>query len=547
MIIQQVTPATTTVALSNGGAFGTSGNYNWSVSPSTGVTIVPAGGSPSGTTATATFAGNAVPGVYTFTVARTGGTSRTVNVVVGNIAGVRTTANLENAFVVGFRTNPGTGALQNGPTNIFDAFPGSNAISAGLGLHPNGNYYYLNYNNAGTQNGVVQVLAARANGANPATSVGSFDLNGASNDELGFVRLAFDPLGRGWILAGSGTTLYLARFTISATNNGLDAATFTLEDGDVALTGPGTNTPATFANGDIAFTSAGTLYALANNGSGTTYIYSGAPNGASTVLARVWTVLEGVNEFDGQVNGIAFDIAGNLYVSSFDGGLYFLDQTTVNNVFVGSVSCTNIWSGTGLTDLATNFFPSQTTLPVKLGTFTVSKQGSNAVLDWTTATESNSDYFEIQRSTDGVNFVTVGTKEAAGNSSEQRSYQYSDPINTTATVLYYRLNTVDIDHKASYSKIVSLKVSGGNIKNLTVFPNPFTTDLKLQVVSDKDADMTIRINNALGQPVINRRVTLQKGENIIVLSSELQTLKPGIHLMEIITDEGKTTQKIIKR
>jgi hypothetical protein len=192
-------------------------------------------------------------------------------------------------------------------------------------------------------------------------------------------------------------------------------------------------------------------------------------------------------------------------------------------------------------------FPAPSTLPVKLANFTVIRSGNNALLKWTTSSETKTDHFEIERSYDGITFSAVGSKQATGYSTTDINYQYIDPINLSTGNIYYRLNTLDVDGKSTYSKIVVLRLSGSVVKDFTVYPNPFTNNLKLELNTEKETEVIIRISDALGQPVINRSILLQRGSNVIVLSSEIQNLKPGIHLLEIISEDGKLTQKIIKR
>lgn len=73
------------------------------------------------------------------------------------------------------------------------------------------------------------------------------------------------PDGTGWILAGDGTNLYLAKFT----SNGVNPVAITVEDASVTLSG---GSVSTFQNGDLCISGAGNIYALANNGSGVTQI-----------------------------------------------------------------------------------------------------------------------------------------------------------------------------------------------------------------------------------------------------------------------------------
>ncbi|MBK8951083.1 MAG: T9SS type A sorting domain-containing protein [Chitinophagaceae bacterium] len=236
---------------------------------------------------------------------------------------------------------------------------------------------------------------------------------------------------------------------------------------------------------------------------------------------------------------------GSFYIST-DNGLYFIDQNTVNGP-AGTVGCFLVRAVTGLQDLASNVFPSQTTLPVKLSSFSVTKQGNNALLNWVTASEINVSRFEIERSYDGINFTSVGARQANGNSTSDISYNYTDPITISSGIIYYRLKTLDIDGKTNLSNVVALRINGGLISNFSVYPNPFTSDLKIELNTEKDAKATLRISNASGQIVVNRNTQLQKGNNVIVLSAELSSLNRGMYILDIITEQGKMTQKIIKR
>lgn len=516
-----------------GSTSASSPTYAWTkTSGPAGETIT----SPSSATTTVT---GLVQGTYVFRLTVNGSLfdELTVRVITGtNLWATSSAGTQVSSFTVS------SGAYISGPTNIFapTVAPGTSTAALGRTDKPtlnSGFFYWLP--NDGT-NGVVNIYGASAAGNNQ-TLIGTLDLNGGSTNALGYVRLGMGPDGRGWLLARESTTntIYLAKFTPS----GVNPVTITIEDASVSLVG-GTN--ATFVNGDICLSSTGNLFALANNGSGVTQIFIGSPAGASTTLTKKWDLVDASNvPFTGTVNGVAFDALGALYISTGT-GLFYINPATVNGG-AGTVQCALTQAVTGLQDLASNVFPSTILLPIKLGAFTVTKQGNNALLNWTTVSEINADHFEIERSYDGINFTNAGNKQASGNSASDISYQFIDPIAISSGNIYYRLKTLDIDGKSSYSKIVVLRLNGGVVKNFTVYPNPFTSDLKLEINSDRETAITIRISNALGQPVINRNVILQKGTNVIVLSTELQNLKPGMHLMEIISEDGKLTQKIIKR
>ena len=66
-------------------------------------------------------------------------------------------------------------------------------------------------------------------------------------------------------------------------------------------------------------------------------------------------------------------------------------------------------------------------VPVKLLSFTANKTGNNTLVKWTTEIEINSDYFEVQRSEDGLNFINRGKVYGQGNSTVRNNYSYSRP------------------------------------------------------------------------------------------------------------------------
>lgn len=528
-----------------------SGNYSyqWTAAGATIPVPNPASLAAASNAKTLTF-----PTAGTFTVSvtisRTGATTTVTNSIIVNVYGAPAIPNLwaingtGSNTVSTFEVNQGFD-FGPGPTPLFTMSMG--APSAALALSdkptPLSGYFYWLANTTGN-NGVVNVYGSNNTGGSQ-TLIGSIDLT-PDNTSLGFVRLGMRGDGRAFLLASGGGNLYLASFKPNGVtlNGSLPAADqLAVVDNSVSLVG---GSVATFQNGDLCFAGDGNLVALANSG-GTTQIFTGTPNGSSTTLTKKFDVLDQNGAaFSGSVNGIAFDDLGSLYVSA-SVGLYFINKNTVDGP-AATININQVWAGTGLTDLASNFFPFTIVTPVSLTDFTVTRQGGNAQVSWRTVTEMNTDHFVIERSKDGINFVEAGSTAAAGNSTGAINYQYLDPIAGMSGIIYYRLKTVDMDASVSYSKIISLRLDGsGIVKNFNVFPNPFTSDIKIELNAEKDANVTIRISNAAGQSVFSRSNLVQKGNNIIVLNSELSTLKAGMYIVEVISEEGRQTQKIIKR
>jgi hypothetical protein len=271
--------------------------------------------------------------------------------------------------------NPVTGEVSGSFTSVKDITP-----SAALGASNDGWLYFLQYGDGGTAslNGKVDIWATKADGTGtPKKIYSNFDVNGSSNDELGFVRLGLTSDKKAYLVAKetNGNDIYLATFTVNG-NNDLSTPTrlgkMTTNDNSNYL----------FANGDLCFDGPGNMYVLANNeinNQNITKIYvvskstlaAATSSSSVTQMSAKWVLkTQNGNSFSGSVNGCAFASFGSMYIST-DDGLYFIDQYTVNNLSAGTVQCKRVKEQSNLTDLATAYWPGATLLPMKFGEISV--------------------------------------------------------------------------------------------------------------------------------------------------------------------------------
>ncbi|HEY6505952.1 MAG TPA: T9SS type A sorting domain-containing protein [Chitinophagaceae bacterium] len=511
-LVRPVGPNTVSVFLDRlSGSWGSSGTYVWSVSPSTGVTIGAYSQSSPAADVTVTFS-SAASGAYTFTLTR-GSISASVTIHVGNIAASSTSE--ISAFSVM------NGTYISGPDEIFTP----TIQTAALGLSSNG-YYYMLPNNYTGNDGNVTVYAAKPDGTGQ-TAIGSIDLNGSSNNDLGFVRLAIDQPGAGWILAGDNTTLYLGKFT----TNGINPTTISVVDASVTLVNGNVNT---LYNGDLCVSGNGTLYVLGNSaGGGVTQIFVGTPNGANTVLTKKWDLVrENGSSFDVPVNGAAFDALGSLYISSSI-GLHYIDQQTVNTA-TGTVQCALVNLESGLTDLASNLYPLLSTLPVKLLSFSGNYHNQKTMLNWETEGEQNFSHFEIQRSSNGSQFTSIGTKPSVANANSRQTYQFADDLSAVSgTVFTYRLKMVDTDGQFKYSNTILVRKETNNIKVITLNPNPVINGMvTLRFAALTAGNIDIRVIDLSGKTVWQQQNKSAEGNNSISLDG-LSRLPAGTYVLQM--------------
>jgi hypothetical protein len=160
------------------------------------------------------------------------------------------------------------------------------------------------------------------------------------------------------------------------------------------------------------------------------------------------------------------------------------------------------------------------------------------VLEWTTATELNNDYFTIEKSIDATNFTIVGTKKGAGSSA--RIIDYSTVDEHPDELTYYRLKQNDNDGKYTYSNIILIKRPALSITNF--YPNPTSGDFNINLSSAEDAHVKINVIDISGRELISKYVSIDKGANTINI--DVSGLSKGSYFVRVMTNsEICKTQK----
>jgi uncharacterized delta-60 repeat protein len=179
-------------------------------------------------------------------------------------------------------------------------------------------------------------------------------------------------------------------------------------------------------------------------------------------------------------------------------------------------------------------YQSNSALPVTYLNFSASKQNANVLLNWQTGTETNNNYFSIERSSTGTYFNEI----AQINSNMKHSYSYTD-INPSQGINYYRLKQVDKDGKFSYSQIVNVVF---DIKNMfVVYPNPAVNVLNIKGMNAAK-DYHLIIHDAKGNAIAETSV-----HNNSAYSWNIESISSGLYYLEIISDNRSSTIKFVKQ
>lgn len=181
--------------------------------------------------------------------------------------------------------------------------------------------------------------------------------------------------------------------------------------------------------------------------------------------------------------------------------------------------------------------------PVELVSFDIENVKNMNVLSWQTASESNNDRFEIERSQDGKHFKSIGEVKGKGKHNIVQQYKFIDykPENS---INYYRLKQIDFDGKIDYSKISSVNNSDIIIKMSEFYPNPTKLRLvNLDYTSLKDNEIIVSVFDLSGKLIIKQNKSLHKGSNL--LSLDFSFVSQGMYIIKIEIDKNFLYKKII--
>jgi hypothetical protein len=186
-------------------------------------------------------------------------------------------------------------------------------------------------------------------------------------------------------------------------------------------------------------------------------------------------------------------------------------------------------------------------LPTTLTSLTAQLQSNSQVaVNWVSATEVNTSYYNVQRSTNGNSFTSIGKVAAKGAS----SYSYLDDLTTSnyqPATIYYRLQMVDKDGSINYSKVATVAF-GNNVgsKALSIYPNPVQATLFAKITESKAGKVTIVVTDTQGKQLRNQTAAVNAG--VTTLSVDATSLAAGNYVLIITNSDGEQQkQQFIKK
>ena len=268
-------------------------------------------------------------------------------------------------------------------------------------------------------------------------------------------------------------------------------------------------------------------------------------NGTLTILGTgELSILGDLTAENGTHIDIDFD--GTLDV----GGNVTIDEATstanVNGNFVigGTYSGPNFTGEGTVTEGGTIVYPVE--LPVDfLGMEVECSNGGYNTVTWKTASESNSDYFVLERSRDGIHWTEITELKAAGTSNKENHYTHYDLGAGRYFEGYYQLTQVDYDGKFKIYNPVSVQCNKEAEYQVAVYPNPVTDKMLVTVYSLKPSHIEIDLTNLSGQILTQREFELEKGMN--VFEFDLASYKKGLYIIYVKDEEHFQSLSVSKK
>ncbi|OSZ76975.1 hypothetical protein CAP36_11115 [Chitinophagaceae bacterium IBVUCB2] len=259
---------------------------------------------------------------------------------------------------------------------------------------------------------------------------------------------------------------------------------------------------------------------------------AGASVTANVIL--FWTASSGCNATPYVTSLPALRVARHNGATWDDRG----NTATSGNNTAGSVTSSTVSAFSPFTLGAVDFNP----LPVVFGGIRAYAKNNGIQVDWTILTEVNVDRYEVERSSDGINFSTKGIV-AAINSSNRTNYGWLD-IMPNAGTNFYRIRNIDKDGKSSYSVIVRVDLDK-LLTDINIYPNPVSNGyISYQSPEFEKGIYQVRIFNSNGQQVASQQYNHSGGS----LSQSLQlpaTMKAGVYYLKLQTENKNFSKAFI--
>ena len=220
--------------------------------------------------------------------------------------------------------------------------------------------------------------------------------------------------------------------------------------------------------------------------------------------------------------------AQNIILPSWDSQVIIVLRS-VNDCYNRTIAVGNFWS----------------VLPIDLISFTGNLNKNNRVtLEWKVANNEDVNLIEIERSSDGVEFKTVGLVFGSEKRGDE-NYMFYETVSATDRIVY-RLKMIDKQDKENYSKVIIFQSKAVTTNNIRIIGNPVADKLTLSYTAAKAEVSDIKVYDLTGRTLLNNKLNNVEGLNTVSFALD-SAIKPGMYVLEVRNGTDRFISKFVKQ
>jgi Secretion system C-terminal sorting domain len=198
-------------------------------------------------------------------------------------------------------------------------------------------------------------------------------------------------------------------------------------------------------------------------------------------------------------------------------------------------------NGTGTNNVGVMGNGGSVTLAISMTDFSGRLSGTDVLLNWNTAMAQGLDHFNVERSSDGAQYTTIGTIKSMGDNNTPENYSYTD-LSLQPGTYSYRLDEVNTDGTTGYSPVVVVNIGTTvTASAMSIYPNPATDQFTVQPGSAISGSCVVALVDLSGRTVFSLQAAPANGSIPVTIG---RRLTPGIYLVRVGTSAGAVSGKI---